>query len=155
MKSEELIFTLIKDLDAAKQQAMAVANAFPDTIAKVIDKVGIRYHSKSLNECCDKADFDWNFTALMIRPYTEIIYESNGIDRIVKVHTEPFEVEIASKVLTAITLTNYEEILSDLKFNKHIIRLADIHIAYSIIHSKWNIDRSTLNNKVKMFLTFS
>lgn len=155
MKSEESIATLITDLEAAKQQAIAVANVFPDAIARVVDKVGLRYHSPTLNECCDKADFQWHWNFLKIVPYTVLVYEVNGIARTIKIHTEPYEIEIASKVMTKITLKSYETELSDLKFNKHIIRLVDIHIAYGIIQQKWVIDKDTLNDKVKMFLVLS
>lgn len=155
MNSEEKISVLIQNLEFKTIEAKTVQDIFPDTIVRVVDRVGIRYQSPTLNGCADKTEFAWDYGHFFVRPYTELTFEYNGLARIVRVHTEPYEVQIANKIINQVILEDYTGMLTTLNFSKNIIRLVDIEIANGIIHHKWKVDKSTLTAKVKTFLVLS
>lgn len=155
MKSEDKIDTLIEELDFKAIESRTVREVFPDTIVRIVDHVGIRYQSPTLNSCADKHEFTWEMNKMFLCPYTELNFEYNGLIRVVKVHTEPYRVFIASKFLDKIIPEDYTKDLESNSFSKSIIRWVDIEIADGIISKNWKIDRNLLTAKTKTFLTLS
>ncbi len=155
MKSEDKIDTLIENLEFKIIEARAVREVFPDTNVRVVERIGIRYESPTLNGCADKHEFTWEMGKMFLCPYTELNFEHNGLARIVKVHTEPHRVYIASKFIDKIIPEDYTKALESSGFSKNIIRWVDLEIADGIISKNWKIDRHLLTAKTKTFLTLS
>ena len=167
MKHESSILELISSLKHKEIEATAVADIFPDTIAKVVNGNSVRYHSATLNKCCDKVEFNSyaiNNSANCINtdaiPYTEMFFEVDNVNRPVRIYCEPYRVEVYNenkhyKSSSKFHFHDYETQLLNFGFTKNIIRMIDLDIVNFIVKYNWDITDSNLNERVRTFLNFA